>query len=62
MKVKINEGCIGCGLCEGACPSVFVLKSDGKAEVDKQPEGNELSKVKEAIELCPAGVIELSNW
>ena len=62
MKLKINEGCIGCGMCEGTCPSVFSLKDDGKAEVDRQPEQNELSKVKEAIEICPVGVIELSNW
>lgn len=62
MKVKINAGCIGCGLCEGACSKVFSLKDDGKAQVDKQPDESELSQVQEAIELCPAQVIELSNW
>ncbi|MHC1722220.1 MAG: ferredoxin [Aminipila sp.] len=62
MKVKINPGCIGCGLCEGTCPNVFSLKDDGKAQVDKQPNESELSQVQEAIELCPVQVIELSNW
>ncbi|QAT42342.1 ferredoxin [Aminipila luticellarii] len=62
MKVKINEGCIGCGLCEETCPEVFSLKEDGKAQVDKQPEPSQLSQVQEAVELCPAQVIELSNW
>lgn len=31
MKVKINEGCIGCGLCEGACSEIFSINDDGKA-------------------------------
>lgn len=62
LKLKINEGCIGCGMCEGVCSSIFSLKDDGKAQVDRQPEQNELLKVKEAIEICPVGVIELSNW
>lgn len=62
MKVKIREGCIGCGLCEGTCPIIFSINDDGKAQVDKQPDQSEVSQVQEAIELCPARVIELSNW
>ena len=23
MKYVVNDGCIGCGLCEGTCPEVF---------------------------------------
>lgn len=62
MKLKINKGCIGCGLCEGTCPSIFSLQDDGKAYIDRQPEQNELTNVKEAIAICPVEVIELSSW
>lgn len=61
MKVKINEGCIGCGLCEETCPKVFSIKDDGKSHIDKQPDQSDLRQVQDAIELCPAQVIELSN-
>ncbi|MBQ1820772.1 MAG: ferredoxin [Clostridia bacterium] len=27
----VNEGCIGCGLCEGTCPEVFHMTDDGIA-------------------------------
>ena len=31
MKYIVNEGCIGCGLCEGTCPEVFHMTDDGIA-------------------------------
>ncbi len=62
MKLKINEGCIGCGLCQGTCPTIFSINDDGMAEINRQPEQNEISKVKEAIGICPTGIIEFSNW
>ena len=62
MKIIINEGCIGCGLCEGACPDFFSINDDGKAQVDKQPDLRDLSQIQDVIELCPANVIELSKW
>lgn len=61
MKLLINKGCIGCGSCEGICPSVFLINADGRAEIDRQPDKSELDKVKDAIEMCPAKVIELYN-
>jgi ferredoxin len=62
MKVTINEGCLGCGICEGTCSSVFSINFEGRAEVEKQPEQSELSQVRDAVELCPAQIIELSKW
>lgn len=62
MNVKINEGCIGCGLCEGTCSSVFSMNVDGKAQVNKQPDESEITLVQDAIDLCPAKVIEMSKW
>jgi len=34
MAHKVNEGCIGCGACEGACPVGAVKVEDGVAVVD----------------------------
>lgn len=62
MRVIINEGCIGCGTCEGTCSKVFSINFDGRAQVDKQPDQSELSQVRDAVELCPVKIIELSNW
>lgn len=33
MKVKVNEGCLGCGACTGICPDVFELDDEGLAKV-----------------------------
>ena len=31
MKYVVNDGCIGCGLCEGTCPEVFSMSDAGVA-------------------------------
>ena len=31
MKYRVNEECIGCGLCAGTCPEVFSMGADGVA-------------------------------
>ena len=32
MKYVVNDGCIGCGLCEGTCPEVFSMTDEGVAK------------------------------
>lgn len=58
MKAIIDKsGCIGCGLCESTCPTVFRVAGDGLAEVYSQPSPADEDAVKEAAEGCPANVI-----
>lgn len=59
--VKIIEGCISCGLCEGICPNVFRMGENGIAEVYKQPNDSDNSKVQEAAQDCPVSVIKISE-
>lgn len=59
--VKIIEGCISCGLCEGICPNVFRMDDDGMAVVYKQPDASDNSQVQEAAQNCPVSVIKISE-
>ena len=56
MKVKVNEGCLGCGACTGICPDDFELDDEGLAKVIV--EETEDPAVQDAIDGCPVGVIE----
>ena len=57
-RVWIDDGCISCGLAESICPQVFKLPDNSPNTVI---EGADLSsyetKIKEAAEDCPVGVI-----
>lgn len=59
MKFKVNEDCIGCGLCASVCPAVFKMNDDGQAEaargeVPKQYE----ACATDAADSCPVAAIE----
>ena len=59
MKFRVNENCIGCGLCEGICPEVFEMSEEGVAkamdeEVDSSVEGSAM----DAKNSCPVNAIE----
>ena len=34
MNAIVNENCIGCGLCNGICPEVFVMGDDWEGKFD----------------------------
>lgn len=59
MKYKVNETCIGCGLCAGICPEVFSLTDDGVAiAIDADVPEEALDSSAEAMESCPVSAIE----
>lgn len=59
MKFKVNDGCIGCGLCASTCPNVFHMNEEGVSEAIKEdvnPEDE--ADAQTALEGCPVQVIE----
>lgn len=51
-----QEKCIGCGLCESICPSVFELRDDGKAHV-KNASACKDCDCQSAADNCPVQAI-----
>lgn len=62
-KVTVSKDlCIGCGLCADTCPDVFVLGSDGKAEVKSQEAAQaNLQCAKDASLTCPTEAIKVEE-
>ena len=59
MKYVVNDGCIGCGLCEGTCPEVFSMTDAGVAvAIDTDVPNDALYTAAEAKDGCPVGAIE----
>jgi ferredoxin len=58
MKASVSEDCIGCGMCEGTCPSVFAVGDDGLAHavVDEVPADAE-DDAQTAADNCPVQAI-----
>ena len=59
IAARVNEKCIGCGLCTSLAASVFRMTDQGTAEAKPQIEPGEEDAVKEAAESCPADAIDL---
>lgn len=59
MKYRVNENCIGCGLCNATCPEVYSMTEEGTAKAIEQDVPQEAQdSAKEAMESCPVDAIE----
>lgn len=63
MKPVVDRDlCIGCGVCEEACPEVFRLAEDGIAVVIAEEPGPELyGPVRDAADMCPVEAISIQE-
>lgn len=59
MRVWIDEGCIGCRLCEEICPEVFQV--DETASVNEENIPDNVEAIAEAAGECPVEVIIVSE-
>ncbi|MBO5640658.1 MAG: ferredoxin [Oscillospiraceae bacterium] len=58
MKAFVNQDlCIGCGMCTVACPDVFELNGDGKAEAFAETTADNRDDAQTAIDGCPVSAI-----
>lgn len=58
MKYKVNDSCIGCGLCESTCPEVFNIQGDVAIAIEDEVPETALATAAEAKGSCPVGAIE----
>jgi len=57
-KLTIEDGCIGCELCEQICPDVFKVDDVAIVMKDADLAANE-DKIREAAASCPVSVIKV---
>jgi len=55
-KVRIEPGCITCGMCEFLAPEIFEVTDVCHIKADAQPEQH-AEAIKEAARACPVEVI-----
>ena len=54
MALKINDECVACGACAGACPTGAIAEGDGKYEIN----ADECVDCGTCAAQCPTGAIE----
>lgn len=58
-KITVDVStCVGCGLCEQACPDVFEIQGDGIAHVKSQV--SVTCNVEDIAQQCPVEAIKVS--
>ena len=58
MKAKVNQDCIGCGMCVEVCPEVYEIGGDGLSNVVGDP-NTCTDRAMQAAEICPVNAIEI---
>ena len=58
MLARVNDACIGCGLCVNLCPGVFTMLAEGVAAAKDEFPPEFDAQVQEAAESCPVSAIE----
>lgn len=59
MKYKVNENCIGCGMCVNTCPEVFTMSDTGQAvAIESEVPAENLADAENAAHGCPVDAIE----
>ena len=61
MNAKVNENCIGCGLCNSICPEVFTMTDEGVATAKNEIATDLEDSVHQAADSCPVDAIELEE-
>ena len=59
MNAKVNEVCIGCGMCASIWPDVFSMTDEHLAIVSEEILLEQEDAVQEAVDCCPVGAIEV---
>lgn len=59
MRYKVNENCVGCGLCTSTCPEVFSMTQEGYARAASgEVDGALEESARQAADACPVSAIE----
>ena len=61
MFVRVNNACVGCGLCVNLCPGVFTMLAEGVAAARDEIFPEQIGQIREAAESCPVNAIELEE-
>ena len=61
MLARVNDACVGCGLCVNLCPGVFTMLAEGVAAARDEIAPEFYDQIREAAESCPVSAIEIEK-